>query len=115
MKANRASNANYQKGLKSYTERVWKVIHQYFGKPGPDADKILVASYRRGLEAYEKGDYATALREWEPLSGQGVSKYNLMAGIGRQYIGTTDINYQIRNTEIVEVAKSLYKDLDPAD
>jgi len=32
------------------------------------------ASYQRGLEAYNKGDYKTALVEWQPLAQQGISE-----------------------------------------
>jgi len=40
------------------------------------------ADYQKGLDAYESGDYATALKEWKPLADQGhvVAQYNL--GIG---------------------------------
>ena len=31
----------------------------------------LSADFQRGADAYEKKDYATALREWKPLAGQG--------------------------------------------
>ncbi len=36
-----------------------------------------------GMEAYERGDYATALKEWRPLAEQGdaAAQYNL----GRMY------------------------------
>ena len=30
------------------------------------------AAYKKGFAAYEKGDYATALREWQPLAEQGM-------------------------------------------
>ena len=35
--------------------------------------------FQMGLDAYDRGDYATALREWKPLAGQGDSsaQYNL--------------------------------------
>ena len=35
--------------------------------------------YQKGWNAYEKGDYATALREWTPLVDQGdaSAQYNL--------------------------------------
>ena len=35
--------------------------------------------FQKGLDAYEKGDYATALKEWTPLADQGHAKaqYNL--------------------------------------
>ena len=29
------------------------------------------ADFRKGLDAYIKNDYATALREWRPLAEQG--------------------------------------------
>jgi TPR repeat protein len=37
------------------------------------------ADYQKGLEAAQKGDYATALREWKPLAEQGyaAAQYNL--------------------------------------
>ena len=37
------------------------------------------ADWGKGWDAYEKGDYATALREWEPLAEQGnvFVQYNL--------------------------------------
>ncbi len=38
---------------------------------------------QKGLEAYNRGDFATALREWQPLAEQGhaAAQYNL----GRMY------------------------------
>ena len=37
------------------------------------------ADYLKGADAYEKGDFATALKEWTPLAKQGnaVAQYNL--------------------------------------
>ena len=37
------------------------------------------ADFQEGLAAHERGDYATALREWRPLAEQGVdvAQYNL--------------------------------------
>jgi uncharacterized protein len=32
------------------------------------------ADFQKGLTAYDNGDYATALREWEPLAKQGHAK-----------------------------------------
>ena len=29
------------------------------------------ADFQKGMTAYESGDYATAMREWEPLAEQG--------------------------------------------
>ena len=39
----------------------------------------LFADFRAGLDAYESGDYETALREWRPLAEQGnaYAQYNL--------------------------------------
>ena len=31
------------------------------------------ADFAAGVEAYQKGDYATALKEWQPLADQGGS------------------------------------------
>ena len=40
---------------------------------------VAAQDYEKGLEAYERGDYATALREWQPLAKQGeaIAQYNL--------------------------------------
>ena len=37
------------------------------------------ADFQKGLDAYQSGDYATALKEWEPLAEQGNAdaQYNL--------------------------------------
>ncbi len=37
------------------------------------------AGFAEGVAAYERGDYATALREWRPLAEQGdaEAQYNL--------------------------------------
>ena len=39
----------------------------------------LLADFQAGLIAYEQGDYATALKEWQPLAEQGdaTAQYNL--------------------------------------
>ena len=48
------------------------------------------ADFQKGLTAYDRGDYATALREWTPLAKQGNSdaQYNLgfMYGTGKGVI-----------------------------
>src|SRR5712692_3505252 len=38
-----------------------------------------VADFNAGLKAYESGDYATALKEWQPLAGKGDAnaQYNI--------------------------------------
>ena len=37
------------------------------------------ADFNKGFTAYQRGDYATALREWKPLTEQGYApaQYNL--------------------------------------
>ena len=35
------------------------------------APNVRLATFQKGLDAYNKGDYATALREWKPLAEQG--------------------------------------------
>ena len=37
------------------------------------------ADFNKGFEAYNRGDYATALREWKPLAEQGVHWVRLAA------------------------------------
>ncbi len=32
---------------------------------------VLAADFQAGKEAYDRGDYATALKEWRPLADQG--------------------------------------------
>ncbi len=34
-----------------------------------------------GMEAYEKGDYATALKEWRPLAAQGNAAAQALLGM----------------------------------
>ena len=55
---------------------------------------VLAADYQTGLEAYNRGDYATALKEWRPLAeqGDGVAQFNLGTmynegrGVAQDYI-----------------------------
>ena len=48
------------------------------------------ADFQKGLDAVKRGDYATALREWEPLAEQGNASAQLnlgvMYGMGRGVI-----------------------------
>ena len=34
----------------------------------------MAADFQAGLEAYKRGDYATALEEWRPLAEQGLAR-----------------------------------------
>lgn len=35
---------------------------------------VLAADLQKGFAAYKSGDFATALRKWEPLAKQGMPK-----------------------------------------
>ena len=39
------------------------------------------ADFQKGLTAYESGDFATALREWEPLAEQGYANVQFNLGV----------------------------------
>ena len=41
------------------------------------------ADFQKGVAAYKRGDYATALREWEPLAKQGNT--DAMFNLGTMY------------------------------
>jgi len=43
-----------------------------------------IADFNGGLVAYEKGDYATALKEWKPLAEQGHA--NAQHNLGQMYL-----------------------------
>ena len=38
------------------------------------------ADFQKGLTAYDRGDYATALREWTPLAEQGDARAQFQIG-----------------------------------
>ncbi len=40
----------------------------------------LAANYEAGQEAYDRGDYATALKEWRPLAEQGDARAQHLLG-----------------------------------
>ncbi len=42
-----------------------------------------MSSYQEGLDAFDRGDYETALKEWRPLAEQGVAKAQY--GLGFMY------------------------------
>ena len=44
-----------------------------------NGSSVYAQDYEKGLEAYENGEYATALNEWRPLAQQGdaAAQYNL--------------------------------------
>ena len=51
----------------------------YLGKNASSAD------FQRGLDAYYKKDYETALREWEPLVEAGIAKAQYYFGMIYEY------------------------------
>ena len=53
--------------MKKLIATVFLSIAIYLGSVGVSA----ATDFEKGLEAYDKGDFATALREWKPLAEQG--------------------------------------------
>ncbi len=41
------------------------------------------ADFEAGMEAYDRGDYATALKEWRPLAEQGIAR--AQSNLGSMY------------------------------
>ena len=39
------------------------------------------SNFKKGLDAYNKGDFATALKEWKPLAKQGFTKAQTHLGV----------------------------------
>jgi len=48
--------------------------------PGMPRDSSLLAIYQAGLAAYQKQDYAAALKEWQPIAASGSSAAQLFLG-----------------------------------
>jgi len=44
------------------------------------ATSVWSADLSKGKDAYDKGDYATALREWRPLAEQGDARVQTLLG-----------------------------------
>ena len=42
---------------------------------------IHAADFQKGLATYKVGDYATALKEWEPLAEQGRAEAQNLLGV----------------------------------
>ncbi len=42
---------------------------------------VSAADFQAGWDAYERGDYATALKEWRPLAGQGDADAQYALGV----------------------------------
>ena len=45
------------------------------------ASSSVAADFAAGVEAYERGDYATALREFRPLADQGDARAQVLLGV----------------------------------
>ena len=48
------------------------------GNPAVSADFQISADFQKGLNAAQKGDFATALREWKPLAEKKVCYHSLI-------------------------------------
>ena len=88
-----------------------------------------IADFKAGMEAFEQGDFATALREWRPAAEQGLveAQYNLALlyyhGKGVEvdldeahqwYLRAAEQNYvraQYRVAELYEKGEGIRKDL----
>ena len=62
--------------MRKFTATLCLTLAVFFGSAAMSASEVIIednaiASFRRGLTAYNEGDYATALREWRPLAQQG--------------------------------------------
>ena len=44
----------------------------------------MAEDFNKGVEAAQRGDYTTALREWQPLAEQGVAEAQY--GLGVMYV-----------------------------
>ena len=53
------------------------LLSLFLGNPASSAD------FQKGLDAAERGDFATALREWTPLAEQGDA--SAQVSLGRMY------------------------------
>ncbi|MGY8937629.1 MAG: tetratricopeptide repeat protein, partial [Alphaproteobacteria bacterium] len=53
--------------MKNLTATICLTLAVLLGSAGVSAS----AEFHKGVAAYKSGDYATALREWEPLAEQG--------------------------------------------
>ena len=58
------------------------------------AGPVLSANFRNGMNAYKRGDYATALKEWRPIAEEGHIKaqYNL----GQMYVYGEGVTSNLR-------------------
>ena len=53
--------------MRKLTVFIFLTLAVLFGSTGVGVS----ADFYKGLDAYHRGDYATALREWRPLAKQG--------------------------------------------
>ncbi len=70
--------------MKNLTVTICLTIAVILGSMRMSANIVVVGdnesvNFQKGLTAAEKGNFATAIREWEPLAkkGNAVAKYNL--------------------------------------
>ena len=53
--------------MKTFTATLCLTLTILLGSAGMSASAV----FQKGLDAYQRGDYATALREWKPLAERG--------------------------------------------
>ena len=58
------------------------------------AGEVWSADYQKGLDAANRGDYATALREWKPLAEQGNANALFNLGVMYKYGQGIPQNYK---------------------
>jgi hypothetical protein len=52
---------------------------------------VAAQDYNKGVDAIERGDYATALREWRPLAEQGDADVN--GGVKMRHSGGAKLHH----------------------
>lgn len=55
---------------------------------------VVAQDFDKGLQAYDRGDYAAALQEWRPLAEQGVSGAQYRLGVFYAYGIVVAKNYK---------------------
>ena len=48
------------------------------------SSSVAWADYKDGVAAYQRGDYATALKEWKPLAEQGNVEAQVLTASGHR-------------------------------
>ena len=59
--------------FKNHARITVTLLFCFFAAAGPNSQSM-AADYQKGVEAYIRGDFASALNEWTPLAEQGNNK-----------------------------------------